>query len=220
MRQPRFDCRAATSTRAGAHAKEQKVLIIKQHSSSSRQSVLADSSFKGSKGKKTVTRSFRINEASFLALEEDAQRHNVSLNTLVDQLFDAHSNYERFIEKMGMMRMAKLTFRRILDVSSPEGVAHAAKLHAKDQGKVAAISKYGELNVPNILDGLLVMFTYGGWGEYHETRSSRGKRVITLIHDLGQNGSVYLLNFVKSIFEDIDVEPKITPTEQGIVIEV
>jgi hypothetical protein len=155
-----------------------------------------------------------------MALEEDALRHNVSLNTLVDQLFEAHASYEQFLEKMGMMRMAKLTFRRILDTSPSEGVAQAARLHAKDQGKVAAISKYGELTVTNILDGLLVMFMYGGWGEYHETRSNQGKRVITLVHDLGQNGSVYLLNFVKSIFEEISFEPKITPTEQGIVIEV
>ena len=155
-----------------------------------------------------------------MALEEDALRHNVSLNTLVDQLFEAHASYERFIEKMGLMRMAKLTFRRILDASPSEGVAHAASMHAKDQGKVAAISKYGELNVTNILDGLFLMFTYGGWGEYHETHSSQGKRVITLIHDLGQNGSVYLLNFVKSIFQEIALEPRISPTEQGLVIEV
>jgi len=182
--------------------------------------VFADSSIKTSKSKKTVTRSFRISEESFMALEEDARHHNVSLNTLVDQLFDAHVNYERFLEKMGMMRMAKLTFRRLLENTPPEGVATAAKLHAKDQGKVAAISKYGELNVTNILDGLMVMFTYGGWGEFHETRSSRGKRVITLMHDLGPNGSTYLHNFVKTIFEEIAFEPKISPTDQGVVIEI
>ena len=72
----------------------------------------------------------------------------------------------------------------------------------------------------NILDGLTVMFTYGGWGEFHETRSSRGKRVITLMHDLGPNGSTYLYNFVKTFFEEIAFEPKITPTEQGVVIEI
>jgi hypothetical protein len=182
--------------------------------------VLADSPTKGSKSKKTVTRSFRISEKSFMALEEDARLHNISVNTLVDQLLDAHADYERFIGKMGMMRMAKLTFRRVLDVAPSDGVAHAAAMHAKDQGKVAAISKYGELNVSNILDGLFLMFIYGGWGEYHEMRSSRGKRVITLVHDLGPNGSVYLLNFVRSIFEEADFVPKITPTEQGIVIEV
>jgi len=182
--------------------------------------MLEASPSRGSKHKKTVTRSFRISEKSFMALEEDARLHNISINTLVDQLLDAHAYYERFIGKMGMMRMAKLTFRRVLDAAPSDGVAHAATLHAKDQGKVAAISKYGELNASNILEGLFLMFIYGGWGEYHETRSSRGKRVVTLVHDLGQNGSVYLLNFVKSIFEETSVQPKITPTEQGIVIEV
>jgi hypothetical protein len=155
-----------------------------------------------------------------MALEEDARHHNVSVNTLVDQLFDAHASYERFIEKMGMMRMAKLTFRRILDSTPAEGVAAAAILHAKDQGKVAAISKYGELNAISILDGLTVMFTYGGWGEFHETRSSHGKRIITLMHDLGPNGSIYLYNFVKTFFEEVGSDPKITSTDQGVVIEV
>lgn len=65
----------------------------------------------------------------------------------------------------------------------------AARVHAKDQGKVAAISKYGELNLTNILDGLSLMCKYGGWGEYHETESIHGRRVITLMHNLGQNGA-------------------------------
>jgi hypothetical protein len=182
--------------------------------------MLEKSSLRTTKGRKTVTRSFRISEDSLKAIEEDAHRHNVSLNTLVDQLFDSHANYERFIEKMGMMRMAKMTFRRVLEIAPKEAVAHAARLHAEDQGKVAAISKYGELNVTNILDGLLHMFAYGGWGEYHESETSQGKRVITLMHNLGENGSVYLLNFVESIFKEIDFEPKITATEQGVVIEI
>ena len=47
--------------------------------------MLVDSTIK-KQDKKTITRSFRINEKSFKALEEDALYHNVSLNTLVDQL--------------------------------------------------------------------------------------------------------------------------------------
>ena len=52
------------------------------------------------------------------------------------------------------------------------------------------------------------------------TESSHGKRVITLMHNLGENGSVYLFNFVQSIFKEIDFDPKITATEQGVVIEI
>lgn len=182
--------------------------------------MLAKSLVRRAKRRKTVTRSFRISEAAFDALEEDAIRHNVSLNTLVDQIFEAHASYERFIEKLGMMRMAKSTFHRLLETASAEGVAQAAMVHAKDQGRAAAISKYGELNLTNILDGLSLMCKYGGWAEYHETESGRGKRVITLMHNLGLNGSIYLENFVKFIFQEIALAPKITTTEHSVVIDI
>jgi len=62
--------------------------------------------------------------------------------------------------------------------------------------------------------------TYGGWGEFHEAESSQGKRIVTLMHTLGQNGSIYLSNFVKALFEVINVEPKISTTDQAVVIEI
>ena len=34
------------------------------------------------------------------------------------------------------------------------------------------------------------------------------------------NGSTYLYDFVKTIFEEIPFEPKISPTDQGVVIEI
>jgi len=94
-----------------------------------------------------VTRSFRVSEEWFNALEEDALRHKVSLNTLVDQLFEAHANFERHVEKIGMMRVTKVAFRRLLDMCAPEKIALAARLHATDSGKVNAISIFGELNL-------------------------------------------------------------------------
>jgi len=181
--------------------------------------MLSKSSAVPTKSKKTIIRSFRISEDSFNVLEEEAARHNVSVNTLVDQIIGVHTNYERYIEKFGMMRMARGTFRRVLEISPKESVAQAARQHMKEMGKVAAIAKYGELNLMNLLDGLGLMMTCGGWGEFHETESSR-KRVVTLMHTLGQNGSIYLSNFVEALFEVIDVKPKIITTDQAVVIEI
>jgi hypothetical protein len=46
------------------------------------------------------------------------------------------------------------------------------------------------------------------------------RRVITLMHPMGQNGSIYLSSFVKALFEEINVEPRITTTDQAVVIEI
>lgn len=58
---------------------------------------------------KTVTRSFRINEDAFLALEEEAKKRNISLNTLVNQLFLSFANFDRYFQKFGMTKTSKVS---------------------------------------------------------------------------------------------------------------
>jgi hypothetical protein len=50
---------------------------------------------------KTVTKSFRISESAFLALEEEAKKRNISVNTLVNQLFMCYANFDRYLERHG-----------------------------------------------------------------------------------------------------------------------
>jgi hypothetical protein len=69
----------------------------------------------------------------------------------------------------------------------------------KEMGKIAIIAKYGELNLTSLLNALFLMKKYGGWGEFLETESSQHKRVVSLIHPIGQNGSIYLSSFVKAL---------------------
>jgi hypothetical protein len=170
--------------------------------------------------KKTVTRSFRIGEESFNALEEDSLRHKVSLNTLVDQLFETHAMYVKFFERLGLLRISSATFRRILEAAPDEELAKAATSSARDTAKVVILAKYGELNLTSLLDYLYSMSEYGGWGEYNESESNSGKRVITFMHNYGQKGSIFLSNLIKFLFEEIGSEPKISTTEHAVVIEV
>jgi hypothetical protein len=182
--------------------------------------VLAKSLLGSSKIKRTVTRTFRISEESFNALEQDALRHNVSINTLVDQVLETYTTHERFMAKFGMMRMTKSTFRRVLEKISADEVAQAAEEHSKELGIPLVISRYGEFDMTTLLEALQLMMTYGGWGQYEETVSSQGKRVVTLMHDMGKNGSIYLLTFLKTWFHELGMEPKINTTDQSLMIEV
>jgi hypothetical protein len=124
------------------------------------------------------------------------------------------------MKKFGMMRMARSTFRRLLEISPEDRLAQAARQHMKEMGKIAIIAKYGELNLASLLSTLFLMMTYGGWGEFLETGTNKNRRVITLTHPMGQNGSIYLSSFVKALFEEIDIEPRITTTDQAVVIEI
>ena len=85
------------------------------------------------KSKKTIIRSFRISEESFNILEEEAALLNVSVNTLVDQIIGVHTSYERFMKKFGMMRMARSTFRRLLEISPEDSPGREAAYEGDGQ---------------------------------------------------------------------------------------
>jgi hypothetical protein len=76
---------------------------------------------------KTVTRSFRINESAFLALEEEAKKRNISLNTLVNQLFISYANFDRYFQRLGMLKMSKVAFRKILKAAPDNELVESAR---------------------------------------------------------------------------------------------
>jgi len=76
---------------------------------------------------KSVTRSFRINERSFLALEEEAKKRDISLNTLVNQLFMSYANFDRYFQRLGMIKISKVTFRKILNVAPTNEIVEVAR---------------------------------------------------------------------------------------------
>ena len=53
---------------------------------------------------KTVTATFRIEEEAFRDLQEDARRQNVSVNTLVNQMFLAYSHYDRLMKRFHVIK--------------------------------------------------------------------------------------------------------------------
>ena len=169
---------------------------------------------------KTVTRSFRINESAFLALEEEAGKHNISLNTLVNQLFLSYANFDRYFQRLGMLKMSKVAYRKILNAAPDNEIVEAARETAQNSARVIILARYGTLSLTGVLNYLKNLADYAYFFEYNEVPSPEGKRVITLIHSLGEKFSIFLKAYAKSLFELIAMDPKLTSTEDSITIKV
>jgi hypothetical protein len=96
---------------------------------------------------KTVTRSFRINESAFLALEEEAKKRNISLNTLVNQLFMSYANFDRYFQRLGMLKMSKVAFRKILNAAPANEIVAAAREVAQNSSRTIILARYGTLSL-------------------------------------------------------------------------
>lgn len=169
---------------------------------------------------KTITRSFRIDESAFLALKEEANKRNISLNTLVNQLFLAYSNFDRYFQRPGMVKMSKFQFRKTLKVLPDKEIVELAKEVAQNSSRIIILAKYGTLSLTSVLDYINTFVDYAYFAERSEVLSPGEKRVITLMHSYGEKGSIFVKAYAKALFELIDIEPKLSSTENSVTIEV
>ena len=169
---------------------------------------------------KTITRSFRISENAFLALEEEARKRNISLNTLVNQLFLSFANFDRSFQKFGMLKISNVAYRRTLKAVPNEEIVEAAREVAQNSARVVLLTRYGTISLAGILEYLKSLADYAYWFEYNEVLSPERKRVVTLTHSLGEKFSLFMVAYSKSLFDQIAMNPILTSTEDSITITI
>lgn len=168
---------------------------------------------------RTVTRTFRISEQAFTTLQEEAGRENVSVNTLVNQIILTYTNFDKYIKKLHMMKLPRPTFKRILDAAPEDAIMHAGQLAGSDVPKFFIQAKDGVLSLQTVLSYLRSLGDYGNLFEYTDSVQDR-KRTITLAHELGPKGTLFLAHYVQEVFESIDVEPSFSLGDDTIAIEL
>jgi hypothetical protein len=168
---------------------------------------------------KTITRTFRISERAFKTLQEDAKRQNVSVNTLVNQVILSYTNFDKFIKKLHMIKVSRPTFRRVLDAAQDDAIIEAGQQAGSDVPKYFILAKEGVLSLQTVLSHLKDMADYGNLFEYNETTQDR-KRIITLAHELGPKGTLFLAHYVQILFESVDAHPTFALGDNSVIIEL
>jgi hypothetical protein len=168
-----------------------------------------------------VTRSFRISQSAFNSLKEDADRKKITVNTLVNQLFLARRDFDRYYERMGLIKIAATTFNLLLEAASEDGVIEAGRRAGGDIPRAIIVAKYGVLSLQTVQEFLRMMSEYANLFEYNQVDSDLDrKRIITLMHRFGKNGSIFLTQYMKTLFEGAGVDCNISSSGHAVVIEI
>lgn len=168
---------------------------------------------------KTVTRSFRISEGAFEAIQSEAARQNISVNTLVNQLLLTFANYDRFMNKLQTTKIPRATFRSILKATNDDSIIETAKLAGGDIPEVFILAKYGAMSLRTVLDYLRDLADYGNAFEYSEVIQDK-KTTITLSHDLGPKGTLFFGHYVQALLEGVDVDASYSLSDNAIIIQI
>jgi len=111
------------------------------------------------------------------------------------------------------------TFQKLIESVPDERIAEVAKEAAKDAPRSIILAKYGSISLSSILEYLQMLSEYANFFEYSERESPNG-RVITLYHKMGPKGSLFDLNYVKTLLEYVGYSPTITMGEHSVDFEI
>ncbi|MCS7126139.1 MAG: hypothetical protein NZ929_04430 [Aigarchaeota archaeon] len=168
---------------------------------------------------KTVTRSFRISEIALKILQEDARRYKVSVNTLVNQVLLSYVNFDRYAEKLGVIKLMTSAFKHLLDAIPEELLIKASYTAGKDTSETFIIAKEGTLSLEAVIDYLKTLAEYANFFEYSEV-VKEDEVIITLTHPLGLKGSLFIAHYIQPIFERIRIDAYYSLSDHAVVIEL
>jgi hypothetical protein len=168
---------------------------------------------------RTVTASLRISEAAYRALQDDARKQNISLNTIANQILVAYAEHDRYLKKYGMLKIGAPTFAQILNSTPDEAIVEAGRLEGTGIIPSVVVSISGELSVSSILEGLRRVGTYSNLWDYSEI-SHAGKISVTMAHDFGAKGSLLAASFIESLFKSVGKQIKVTQLRDSVTFEV
>lgn len=165
---------------------------------------------------RTVAKSFRVNEKALAALQEEAERQSVSVNTLVNQLLLDYSEFGRFLQRIGSLRMSRKTFQEILNTVSEDGLAKAGMVAGKSGPTALIASKWGKITVNTVIEFIHDLSAYANLFEYYE-KNENERWTITLMHELGPKWSTFLTNYIGEAFVAAGVQPKTRTSDRAVI---
>src|SRR6266699_999252 len=156
---------------------------------------------------RTVAKSFRVNEKALGALQEEANRQSISVNTLVNQLLLDYSEFGRFLQRINALRLSRKTFQDILNAISDEGLVKAGQIAGKSAPMALIASKCRKITVNTVIEFIHDRSAYANLFEYYE-KNENERWTITLMHELGSKWSTFLTNYIGEAFIAAGVQPK------------
>ncbi len=165
---------------------------------------------------KTVAKSFRVNEKSLEALQEEARRQSISVNTLVNQLLLDFSEFGRYLQRVNALKLSRKTFAEILNSVPDDSLVRAAQTAGKSAPGALIASKYGKVGVSSVLWYIHDLSAYANLFEYDE-KNENERWTITLMHELGPKWSTFLSHYLGEAFISAGVQPKTKTSDRAVI---
>lgn len=168
--------------------------------------------------KKTSTITFRIDEEYEKGLRKEAKEKRISLNTLANQIFGDHVEVEQYMKKFGIVKMSKGAFKELLSLLDEKKIIIFAKSVGSKEPKDFILFKWKKLTPESVSEFIKMYFEHCGYGMCDMQRDD-SSNIISIHHDFGKNGSVFLKAFLEAIVQSsLEKDSKVIITDNSVTL--
>ena len=172
------------------------------------------------KKRKTVGRSFRVDEEWLNVLNEEAEKQGVSVNSLLNRLLQQYA-YLRYMMRYGAITLTRKGFANILESCPDEKV----KENGRNAGETIVKDLLLTMGVtPNYAFVIFIvkklLSEFAGWFEC-DHHIKENKEVLHLRHDLGPKWSIYLSGITAGTFNSLlNKEIQIETSDSSVTVTI
>lgn len=171
------------------------------------------------KTKKTSTITFRIDEKYEKGLRKEAEEKRISLNTLANQIFGDHVEYDQFMKKFGMVEMSKGSFKDLLNSLDKNNIINFAKSIGSTEPKDFILFKWKKLTPDSVSEFIKMYFEHCGYGMC-DMQINDSTSEVSIHHDFGKKGSIFLKAFLEAIVQSaLERDSNVTTTDNSVTLQ-
>jgi hypothetical protein len=172
------------------------------------------------KKRKTVGRSFRIDQEWLNVLNEEAEKQGISVNSILNRLLQQYA-YLRFMLRYGAITLTRKGFASLLECCPDDEIREKGRIAGskitKDLLLTMGVPPTYEFTV-FLVEKLLSEFA--GWFKC-DHHIKRDKEILHMRHDLGIKWSIYLSGVASGTFNSLlDKEVGIELSDSSVTVTI
>jgi hypothetical protein len=150
----------------------------------------------------------RVNKQVLDRIRKEADNKEISLNTLANQIFTHHVDWNNDAPKAGMVSFPKPLLTKIIDKYSEREVSELAEYMAKNHVKNIILMMRKENSAEAFLDVIESWVRASGFPFMHEREKDSGAHSFVIQHDLNKKWSLYLAELFKFMFAELGTQDR------------
>jgi len=169
--------------------------------------------------RRTVAKSFRINEEALEGLREEANSQALSLNTLANQVIVKYTNFERYLRRMNGMMLSQPMLSEFIKYLSEDSAIKAGKSLGKTSPQMMMSAMNGGITAGRVIELIHNLSFCANWFQYIEKREGERWK-ITLMHNMGRNWSQFITHYINGAFTAAGCQAKYEVTDHYVTFTI